>query len=251
MSEEWARLTRAGLDAHRRRQFDEAAGLLEDALLEAEAFELSDPRISTTAIYFATNELVRGNLEAAEEFFRKTLLLIDEVPGPNRDAELNRATCYNNLGLAAKRRGDLEAAEGHYASALKILERWTEPSDPTLAATRSNIAVLYMLKDDFKAAELLLKEALADETHHGRPLHQSLPTSLHQLAAAYLAQEKFAEAEALLLQCFALWDDKGWSSDPVTLSLLEQHRDLLLATGRVIEAGEAEIRIAALRRGTD
>jgi len=129
---------------------------------------------------------------------------------------------------------------------LPLLERFKDPSDPAIAATRSNIAVIYMQQGNYAAAELLLLESLGQETHHADRPDERIPTSLNQLVRAYLGQGKVDEAEKLLRGCVAIWEQHGWPRSSVTAGILDSYVELLEGSGRAAEAAAVRSRIAEL-----
>jgi tetratricopeptide (TPR) repeat protein len=227
---QWESYLRAGLEAHSRSDFDEAEGLLQSALEEAEVFGFADPRLSTTLAYYATNALAKGDTDHAQMIMENTLDALAELEQKSENIDLNRATFLNNLGLIYKGQGDFGKAEESYQKALIILERYKERGDPVIAAAKSNIAVLFMLQENYRAAELLLLDALEDESSNPESLQ--LPTSLNQLAAAYMGQEKFDDAEKLFKRCIDHWDQHGWPKHKVANSIIENYSDLLHSQGR-------------------
>lgn len=223
---QWESYLRSGLRAHSQGQFDEAEGLLQAAIEEAEVFGFTDPRLSTTLTYYGANALAMGDVEHAQMIMENTLAALSEVEAKSEHIEMNRATCLNNLGLIYKKQNLLSKAEESYQKSLIILERFKERGDPIIATTKSNIAVLYMLQENYGAAELLLLDALQDEMSAHKGKHQ-IPTSLNQLAAAYMGQEKYNEAEGLFKHCIDSWEAHGWPGHKVAQSIVENYSDLL------------------------
>jgi tetratricopeptide (TPR) repeat protein len=98
----------------------DAAAATYDALrvtLEASRDEAAEPRLSTTYHQLGMVAQDRGDLAAAEDWYRKSLA-IDEALGDQRGL----ASSYHQLGRVAQLRGDLAGAEQWYRKSLAILE---------------------------------------------------------------------------------------------------------------------------------
>jgi tetratricopeptide (TPR) repeat protein len=238
----WAAYLKAGLQAHAQGDFEEAEGLLQAALEEAEPLGFGDDKLSTTLAYYGANALAKGDMEHAQMIMEESLEALSEVENKSENIELNRATFLNNLGLIYKGQKYFGKAEESYQRALIILERFKDRGDPIISTTKSNIAVLFMLQENYGAAELLLLDALQDEVQGNQGKHH-VPTSLNQLAAAYMGQEKFDKAETLFKHCLDSWEAHGWPEHKVAGSIVENYCDLLRSQGRDEEFAQLQTRI--------
>lgn len=247
---QWEAYLRSGLEAHSQGQYEEAEGLLQAAIEEAEVFGFADPRLSTTLTYYGANALAKGDVEHAQMIMENTLEALKDVASKTEHLEMNRATCLNNLGLIYKKQNYYSKAEESYQKSLMILERFKDRGDPIIATTKSNISVIYMLQENYAAAELLLLDALQDEMSAHKGKHQ-VPTSLNQLAAAYMGQEKYNEAEGLFKHCIDSWEAHGWPGHKVAQSIIENYTDLLKVQERSDDLAELEKKVIEFQARQD
>lgn len=236
INDDWRRLRDQGLKAHRAGHHEEAARLLGDALLRLEERGFEDPELVTVLIMYGTNEVARGHLEEARQVLEECLELLQASPA-GADRDLNRATCMNNLGFLARKRGELREALDLYDGGLQLLRLHKPADDPAIAATRSNMAVVYMSQERYDEAELILLEALDDENHVDRPAALGLPATVHQLVTAWIGLGKLDRAEPVLEQCVELWRGGDFPAHhspqrSVALAILEHYVDLLRDSGR-------------------
>ena len=144
---------------------------------------------------------------------------------------------------------------GRYAEAEKLLKlaiaeaEQFGPSDPRLATSLNNLAVLYRTQGDYAKAEPLYKRSLAIFEKALGPEHPDVATSLNNLAALYYTQGDYAKAEPLYKRSLAISEKALGPQHPSVATSLENYGLLLQATSRPAEAQKLLDRAAAIRKG--
>jgi len=103
----------------------------------------------------------RGEINAAEEMYRKALALNEEL-----GSKEGEAANYGNLGNVYETRGDLDATEEAYRRSLALNEELG--SKEGVAIQYGNLGNVYRRRGDLDAAEEMLRKSLAIETELGR-----------------------------------------------------------------------------------
>ncbi|HEU4391914.1 MAG TPA: CHAT domain-containing tetratricopeptide repeat protein, partial [Blastocatellia bacterium] len=106
-----------------------------------------------------------GNLDAAEDYYRRTLSIRERVAPESLDT----GGSYLNLGVVAADRGDVESARLYYTKALAIFER-VAPNSLAVASAVNNLGIverelgnLKDSEDDYRKA-LAIRERLAPDS---------------------------------------------------------------------------------------
>jgi tetratricopeptide (TPR) repeat protein len=107
------------------------------------------------------------------------------------------ARLLNQAAFYSKVRGQYADAESLYKQSLTIREKALSASDPALALSLNNLAVLYESQGKYAEAEELHKRSLTIRETALGPEHSDTANSLNNLAAVYDAQGKYSEAEPL------------------------------------------------------
>ncbi len=132
--------------------------------------------------WFARAALLRGELDAAERWYRQQYEVAEEM----RDREA-RGVALIGLGDVARDRGELDAAFGHYRAGLH-----STLSPPQQLELLGRLGETALRLGDGEAAEAFLRDAL---TRAGDDLDKQASV-LHALASALLKQGKLDESEA-------------------------------------------------------
>ena len=154
----------------------------------------------------------RGNLDAAEALWRRSLALRDR----HAPESLEVAASVNGLGWAAHSRGDLESAETYYRRALAIRERLV-PGGLEVAASLNNVGSIVGQKGDLAAAEGYIERALAIEETRA-PSYQ-LTYSLNNLAHIAFTRGDLASAAERMTRVLAIREALGVESRDVADAL--------------------------------
>ena len=103
---------------------------------------------------------------------------------------------YMEDGNQARKQGQYAKALKLYTLALEEAEKFG-PTDPRLATSLNNLALLYKTQGDYAKAEPLYKRSLAIVEKALGPDHPSVATSLENYAKLLRATKREAEAEKL------------------------------------------------------
>ena len=153
---------------------------------------------------------------------------------------------YNDSGEQAFEAGEYAKAQKLFESALKEAEGFG-PSDPRLATSLNNLALLYATQGKYDQAEPLYKRSLAIREKALGPHHPDVAASLNNVAELYRAQGKYDQAEPLYQRSLASWEKALGPDHPDVATALENYALLLRATKRDSEAAPMEARAAAIR----
>ncbi len=128
------------------------------------------------------------------------------------------AASYNNLGLAAKERGDWDAAERYYGQDLALTER-LEPNTDSHAITLMNLGAVVWERGDLDRAEERFKESLAIcEAIDPRSI--DVAANLNNLGQVAEQRGDLALAEADLRKALEIWRERTPESQDVATALL-------------------------------
>ncbi|MEM7586084.1 MAG: CHAT domain-containing protein [Acidobacteriota bacterium] len=134
----------------------------------------------------------RGDLKAAEEFFR-------QASRQHQDATpRDIGNSLTNLGIVANDRGDLVSAEHYFQRALSVWED-AEPQGPGTAGCLFNLGYIALQRNDLAAALDFLQRSL-EIRQRTAPDSVEHATTLGSLGSVALEQGDFERAENLLEQ---------------------------------------------------
>jgi tetratricopeptide (TPR) repeat protein len=146
---------------------DHAAQAYHDAL----AYLRDQPRtrvtrtsVSIISLELGSAALKRGSLDEAEDWYRKSLTIQEELGDRPR-----MARCYHQLGITARDRGQMDEAEEWYHRSLAIKQELGD--QPGIAATYHHLSInAYLLgrlekADEWSHRSLSIYEDLGDRPH--------------------------------------------------------------------------------------
>lgn len=110
------------------------------------------------------------------------------------------ATTCNELGLIAKKQGDLESAMTWYNRSLTIREKKYGKNSPIVAEALNNLGELYRAKKDLKKAMDCHKRALKIREKHFAASGLVVAESKFNIAGVYYQQGQLDKAKALYLE---------------------------------------------------
>jgi tetratricopeptide (TPR) repeat protein len=143
----------------------------------------------------------------------------------------------NALGAALYLKGEYEAAEQAYATALEGARALYPNGDPQLTEAMNGAADLLTQRGEFAAAEAEYAAALEiDKRLHGDK-HADVARSLTGLASALLYQDRFEESEAAYREGLAIQRETLGEDHPVTVVTMSNLGALLYFSGQM-EAAE-------------
>lgn len=96
-----------------------------------------------------------GNLDVAEEYYERTLLLGDFTEKNRRF----RAHCFNNIGNVKLHRGELGNAEEYYLKSIELL-KVDNDERPMIMNVKGNLAIVYERNGDFDKAMMMFFECM-------------------------------------------------------------------------------------------
>jgi tetratricopeptide (TPR) repeat protein len=141
-----------------------------------------------------------AEFDAADAAYHRAL----QILGRRRDAVLQRADLYHNLGGLEHARRRFAVGEPYARRALAIRAQALGPDSVAAAADKTALAALLEGQRKFLEAELLYREALATfECAYGST-HYEVGVAANNLASLYQAQRRFDEAEPLYLRSLAI-----------------------------------------------
>jgi len=110
------------------------------------------------------------------------------------------ATTCNELGMIAKKKGDLDGAMVWYNRSLTIREKLLGKNSPAIAEALNNLGELFRAKKDFKKAMDCHKRALKIREKHFAGNSLEVAESKFNIAGVCYQQGQFDKAEALYLE---------------------------------------------------
>ncbi len=167
----------------------------------------------------------RGRLDEAEDWYRKTLTIKEELgdrPG--------MASTYHQLGMTAQDRGRLDEAEDWYRKALTIFEELGDR--PGMAGTYHQLGNTAALRgrldeaDDWYRKSLTINEELGDRPH--------MALTYHQLGMTAQNRGRLDEAEDWCRKSLAIDEELG--NRPGLASTYHELGNVAYLRGRLDEA---------------
>ncbi len=192
--------------------------------LEASGAASRNQRLATSYHQLGMVALERGDLAAAEGWYRKALEIFEALgdrPG--------MGASYHQLGMVAQKRGDLAAAEGWCRKALEIYKALGDR--PHMAMVYHQLGIVAQLQGDVAAAEGWYREALEISESLGDRPHMAM--GYHQLGTVAQWRGDLAAAEGWYRKALeikeALGDRPGMASSYHQLGIVAQLRGDLAA----------------------
>jgi tetratricopeptide (TPR) repeat protein len=155
--------------------------------LEGSGAETRDRRLAVTYHQLGMVARHRGDLDAAEAWYRKSLG-IGEALGTRPDM----ADSYHQLGVVAQLRGYLAAAEAWYRKSLEIVEALGDR--PHMSIRYHQLGMVAEDRGDLAAGEAWCRKSLEIEEALGN--QPGMATSYHQLGIVAQLRGDLAAAEA-------------------------------------------------------
>ena len=142
-----------------------------------------------------------GQYSEAERLFKRALVIVERLYGPNN---LDVAASLNNLADLYDDQGRYADAEPLYNRSLGILTRIRGPNHPDTARILNNLALLYKNQGRYSDAEALLKRSLAIQEKSLGSNSPDFARSLNNLATVYGREGRHADAELLQKRALAI-----------------------------------------------
>lgn len=146
----WESLIRAGKDALRRQQPDEADENFKTALSVAETFGAKDVRLIETLNFLAFAHFNKGDYGNAEQFYKRALKTAEDLWGEHSPDLIITLTGMGTNALSLKK---VDVAEGLFKRALTLSQKHHGASSPETARILRTMVVLYEKQAKFDEAE--------------------------------------------------------------------------------------------------
>ncbi len=108
-------------ETNQRDRYADVEKSLQAALEEVERFRPQDPRLATNLNNLALIYYIRGRYSEAEPLFKRSVVIMEKVVGPEH---LDVATTLNNIAELYKAKGKSAEAEPFLARAQAIREKY-------------------------------------------------------------------------------------------------------------------------------
>lgn len=148
------------------------------------------------------------------------------------------ATTCNELGMIAKKQGDLEEAMVWYNRSLAIREKKGGKNSPIVAEALNNLGELYRAKKDLKNAMDCHKRALKICEKHFAANSLELTESKFNIAGVYYQQGQFDKAETLYLEVQEVYETNPKVQQTRVAAIYNNLGGVCYMQGKYAEAAE-------------
>ena len=138
---------------------------------------------STVFVILANLHQINGNLQKAEEFYRKALEIKKLIYGKNHE---DTVVNYNNLASLYRNMGNLQKAEKYYLKALNIMKTLKGENHEYFGTFYNNLAELYLNLGNLSKSEEFYRKSLEIMIYNYGENHGNI-------SAHYLNFSKFYE----------------------------------------------------------
>jgi eukaryotic-like serine/threonine-protein kinase len=198
-----ASLDLLGWILHQRRQVDEAATHLREAV--AVGRQVFPPEgdvrlaraLNDLGIYFD----VRGTYDTAVALYRESLEMRRRLSG---ESDMGLAVTTSNLSVTLYRQGKLDSAVVVAQSALDLFKRVLGEDHQRTTIVQNNLATFQVARGDHEGAVKQHREILERRARLFGPSHPSTAFSMNSLAGALIGTKAFDEADSLLRAAVAI-----------------------------------------------
>ena len=175
----------------------------------------------------------RGDLPAAEPFFRRSLDIRERVLGSEHPLTLST---LDNLAHATLELGRLDEAERLSRRVLAARERSCGLEHPDTAIALTAVGEVLTKKGEFEAAEPLLRRALAVQQKHLPEGSPDTGVSMWHLAEMLRGLQRVDEAEPLARRALEVWEASFGPEHEWTAWGLISIAEIRLRQGAPVEA---------------
>ena len=188
-----------------------------------------------------------GRVESSEQHYRRALELKRDVLGPRHpDTQWQ----LNNLASLYFQRRRYAEAEPLFRESVEVGRATLGSHHPYLATYLMNLGASLRSLGRPEEAAPLLREAVAIRIAHYGEDHSSLALTLYNFALIERDRKALKEAAAVFQRALTIARKRLQKTDPVHVGILVNYGDLLLETGRLVEAGPLLQEGLALRQQT-
>lgn len=243
----WSSLIKAAKQAQERGRWDQAEPALLKALLEAESFEDTDPRLAYTLDYLGMAYRANGKKDEALKAFQRSYAAFETALGPNSQESamssirvaqaaeeagawdvaevlwrarvseqrklggdaLALAELLNSLGVSVDAQQRQDEALSYYSEALSLRESKLGTEAVELSEVLNNQARVYYMKGDLGRSEDLFRRAISIDSKALGEKHPLVAEDYRRLAPVLRKAGKGTEADALEAQAAAIEKPKA------------------------------------------
>jgi eukaryotic-like serine/threonine-protein kinase len=279
-------LSTVGAVFHNLGLYDDAAGLLNDAVITAERIGGEGSPVLAEALWrLGMTRRQQGRTAEAEAALRRALALnveagrkdhgqyaraaaslgavyiglgrYDEAEAILKEAQATQERllgpdhpelAYTLINIAGVylRRRDLTSAEPYLHRVIAITEQANGPDHPLLGAAWNNLGTLYYWRGDYEAAESAYTRGLAINETVLGPDHDRVATGLHNLGEIQLLRGNHRGAESRLRRALEIKERVFGNSHPSVAQTLKGLADVYKDEGRFSDAAPLYRRALAI-----
>ncbi|KAJ8598956.1 hypothetical protein CTAYLR_009935 [Chrysophaeum taylorii] len=215
-------------------EYDEARGLLEDALdAYTKQFGSEHENVATILNNLAALLRDQGKLKEAEPLFRRAIEIGKVTLGENHPDLARR---LNNLAVLLENQGKYDEAEPLHRRAIEIGEVTLGENHTDLATWLDNFALLLQKQSKFDEAKPLFDRSLKISEAALGDSHPAVATLLNNLAGWLHDQGQYDEARLLYDRSLKIRQEALGDSHPAVATLLNNLAGLLKNQGKLNEA---------------
>lgn len=234
-----------------RRQYHEAARLLEQAIVVLETHLGSDDyrmAYSLADLGHLYLKYLPDREDESEACFRRGLLLLERTVGLNHP---DLVSCLDGLAECRLKRGQYAGARKLLCRSMRIVKKAYGTNHRDWAHCIWNVAHFYEVQGKYSKAERLCRQALAYLKRALGPDHPQVFVLLHNVAALCQHQGRLGEAETLFRQVLLNRQELFGPDHPQLEGTLRNYAALLHELGRDREASDMRARADMIRGRTE
>lgn len=175
-----------------------------------------------------------GELDAAEEVFRRALDLLRE----KKSNRLKRAAAMSDLAVVLTGKGEFAEAGTLAREALEIRQKLLPPDDPDIARSHNARAGTLYGQEKWEEAKSELSEALRIWRSGSVTPSADFATALNNLASIRKLEEAYGESAALHREALEIRRNVLPDGHPFTISSIHNLASALMHLGQLAEADE-------------
>lgn len=200
----WDQLKKAGDAAYEAGNYQKAEEQFVAAAKEAEKFEDSDKRKSTTIYNLGLVLQTEEKFDQSLETYKQAIPLLGKSFGEEHEKV---AMAYNNIAEVLKMKDDLKGAEENHLKALAIYEKAYGDNNPEMAAALDTVADFYAEQEDYPKAEPLYRRSLEISKKLIGAEKIETAKRMSHLAEFFCVQGKYQPAQPLFASALKITED--------------------------------------------
>lgn len=239
----WQALMQEASGAQGAGRLEEAARLLENALLEAAKLGAQDERKVTVLGQLAQVRDQQAKPDEAEALWRRALKESERDFGA---ASLQAANAGINLAVFYASHGKMDAAEKAFLESIALREQLRDRANSGLSMALGQLASFYQSQQRYGEAEARYQRAISlDEATLGAE-HPRVSGWLFALGNLYVADKKYELSEQTFLRVLAIGEKTEGKDSPMLTGVLWALKELMKTMGKAEAAQQFEARRLAI-----